>query len=325
MMRRKNWARFTVASALLGTLVLLHVTPGFAANRWGADYFPNVPLTTQDGATVHLYDDLLKGKSVAINVIFTNCKDECPLETMRMVQLQEILGDRVGKDVFFYSITIDPKRDTPAVLKAYAAKFGAKPSWLFLTGKEEDIKLITRKLGLAKGKEMNKDDHSGNLMIGNEPTGQWMRNSAVDNPQFLAVTMKNFFGWKDSGPAKNYAAARPLALDKGQYLFQSLCSACHTVGKGDKHGPDLLGVTARRKRDWLARYLLAPDQVLAAGDPIAIALHDKYKAFMPNLRLSPEDVIALLSYFDKQNSAPRERAQNDSVHAHEAKDAQALK
>ncbi len=84
-------------------------------------------------------------------------------------------------------------------------------------------------------------------------------------------------------------------------------------------------MTARRKRDWLARYLLAPDQVLAAGDPIAIALHDKYKAFMPNLRLSPEDVIALLSYFDKQNSAPRERAQNDSVHAHEAKDAQALK
>jgi len=94
--------------------------PTVARARWGADYFPNVPLTTQDGTTVHFYDDLLKGKSVAINVIYTSCKDECPLETARLVQVQKILGGRVGKDIFFYSITIDPKQDTPKVLKAYA-------------------------------------------------------------------------------------------------------------------------------------------------------------------------------------------------------------
>ena len=114
------------------------------ANRWGADYFPNLPLVTQDGKTVRLYDDLLKGKSVAINVIYTSCKDECPLETARLVQLQRLLGERVGKDIFFYSITIDPKTDTPAVLKDYAAKFGVGPGWTFLTGKMEDIKIITR-------------------------------------------------------------------------------------------------------------------------------------------------------------------------------------
>ena len=125
-----------------------------AANPWGADYFPNVPLTTQDGKTVRFYDDLLKGKSVAINVIFTTCTDVCPLETANLVQLTKLLGDRVGKDVRLYSISIDPKRDTPEVLKAYAEKFGAGgPGWLFLTGKAEDIKLITKKLALIRDRD----------------------------------------------------------------------------------------------------------------------------------------------------------------------------
>src|SRR5262245_47587337 len=102
------------------------------ANPWGADYFPHVPLTTQDGKTVRFYDDLLKGRKVVINVISTSCTDVCPLETANIVQLTKLLGDRVGRDVWFYSITIDPKRDTPAVLKAYAEKFGAGgPGWLF--------------------------------------------------------------------------------------------------------------------------------------------------------------------------------------------------
>src|SRR3989441_10315369 len=116
IMRGSN-RRSITAALLAGAVVVLHVVgPAFADNRWGADYFPNVPLTTQDGATVHLYDDLLKGKSVAINVMYTSCKDECPLETARLAQLQRLLHDRVGKDLFLYSISIDPRHDTPEVL-----------------------------------------------------------------------------------------------------------------------------------------------------------------------------------------------------------------
>ena len=74
--------------------------------------------------------------------MYTSCADECPLETARLVQVQRLLGERVGRDIFFYSISIDPKRDTPIVLKAYAEKFGVGPGWLFLTGKAEDVKLI---------------------------------------------------------------------------------------------------------------------------------------------------------------------------------------
>jgi len=116
-MRAMSWGSVTAAAALLtGAAALVGSGPALGDNRWGANYFPNVELTTQDGKTVRLYDDLLKGKSVAINLIFTECTDVCPLETATLVQLKRHLGDRVGKEIFFYSISIDPKRDTPPVL-----------------------------------------------------------------------------------------------------------------------------------------------------------------------------------------------------------------
>lgn len=269
-------------------------------NRWGANYFPNVALTTQDGRTVRLYDDLLRGKTVAINVMFTECVDVCPLETAMMVQLKRALGDRVGKDIFFYSISIDPERDTPEVLKAYAEKFGAGgPGWTFLSGKPDDIKLVVRKLGLSRSRNApTRDGHTSILMVGNEPTGQWQKHSALDSPRFLASRISSFMGWKETKPAKSYAEAKPLTFqEKQQYLFQSKCGACHTIGQGDKVGPDLAGVTARRERAWLARYIRVPDEVLAAGDPLATALFKKYKEVrMPNLGLTAEEVAELLSY-----------------------------
>jgi len=257
----KSWPYITTTSALLiGAVALLSVGLAVAGSPWGADYFPNVPLITQDGTTVHFYDDLLKGKKVAINLIYTSCKDECPLETARLVQVQQLLSDRVGKDVFFYSITIDPQQDTPAVLKAYAEKFGVGPGWLFLTGKEDDIKLVAKKLGLSRrGDALTRDGHRPSLMIGDEATGQWMRNSAVDNPRFLATTIGNFFGWTNSQSAKSYAEVSPSRMpDKREYFFQSRCGACHTIGNGDRVGPDLAGVTTRRDRAWLSRYLAEP-------------------------------------------------------------------
>src|SRR6185295_12595619 len=112
--------------------------------QWGETHFPNVELTTQDGKKVHFYDDLIKGKVVAIELIYTTCKYNCPLETARMVQVQKLLGVRMGKDVFFYSITIDPEHDTAEALKEYASKYHVGPGWTFLTGKPADIKLISR-------------------------------------------------------------------------------------------------------------------------------------------------------------------------------------
>ena len=302
-------------------LALLAAGPACAAgpDRWGASYFPNVELTGHDGKTYRLYDDLLRGKTVAINVIFTECKDVCPLETAMMVQLYRLLGDRVGKDIQFYSISIDPQRDTPEVLNAYAEKFGARlPGWLFLTGKPADIRLATKKLGLVRATDKaTRDGHTAILLVGRQATAQWDRMSALDEPRFLATRMAALLGWPDVLPAQSYAEARPLDLKAGQYVYQGRCSACHTIGAGDKVGPDLAGVTARRERAWLARYIGAPDEVLAAGDPVATALYEKYrKVRMPKLRFAPGEVDAVISYLEARTAALVEKAKHHAAHPH---------
>ncbi len=305
-MERKNWVRVAGTSAVLAVLILSYTRSASADGRWGAGYFPNVALTTQDGATVHFYDDVLKGKIVAINLIYTHCQYSCPLETARLAQVQQILGDRVGKDIFFYSITIDPKRDTPEVLKAYAEKFHAGRGWTFLTGKKEDIDLISKKMGLYSDPSLNKDGHTPHLLIGNEATGQWMRDSATDNPKFLANLIGNLMGdWRSpstTSPTKAGAEAAPLHLDPGGYLFKKECAPCHTIGRGDNIGPDLLGVTLTRDHDWLVRFIRQPAKLLAENDPIAIALFRKYKEVqMPKLPVGDEDMAALIKFLESQD------------------------
>jgi protein SCO1/2 len=318
-MGRMTRARVGAAAALVAGAAAFFAAGGAAAaNRWGADYFPNVPLVTHEGRAVRFYDDLLKGKSVAINAIFTTCTDVCPLETANLVQLTKQLGERVGKDVHFYSISIDPKRDTPEVLKAYAAKFGAGgPGWLFLTGKPEDIKLITKKLALIRDRDnptSRESHHAPYLVLGIEPKGLWTRKHAVSNPRFLASTMNTFFGWPETQPQPSYAEARPLQITEGQRLFQSRCTACHTIGRGDKMGPDLAGVTDRRERAWLARYIADPAQVLAAGDPVATALHNKYKRVgMPYLGLSASQVAEVVSFLETRDNAATGQSQGNSA------------
>jgi protein SCO1/2 len=313
-MLRKYRLRIAVIAALLvaaSSVIVRGPSPAAAFDnaRWGKDYFPNVPLTTQDGVTVHFYDDLIKGKIVAIDLIYTHCVDSCPLETARLAQVQKMLGDRVGKDIFFYSISIDPDNDTPAELKAYAEKYHAGPGWLFLTGKKEDVELISKKIGLYSAPNpRNRDGHTPALLLGNEATGQWMRNAALDNPRFLAIMIGDFLNsWKNRKPAgsqPNYANAPPLSVDHGQYVFASHCAACHTVGRGDFIGPDLKGVTEARETAWLRRFIATPDKMLSERDPLTVSLFAKYKkVIMPNLRLADVDVEAVIGYLRNQSAA----------------------
>jgi protein SCO1 len=300
-MQWNNSIRLLAVAALLTG----GASAALAESRWGANYFPNVPLVNQDGKTVRFYDDLLKGKIVAVYLMYTTCKYSCPLETARLAQAQRLLGDRVGRDIFFYSITIDPKHDTPEVLKSYAERYHAGPGWQFLTGKQEDIELISKKLGLySEPDPANSDGHIPILMIGNVPTGQWMKNSALDNPRFLATMIGQFLeGWKhgSTDPLKSYSGAPEFAVDRGQYLFGTKCAACHTIGRGDRVGPDLLGVTQSRDRAWLTRYIQTPDKVLAGGDPTAKALFSAYKEVrMPNLSLSEAEAKALIGFLDRK-------------------------
>jgi protein SCO1/2 len=301
-------AMLAVMTIAAGILLTLSSTPA-AANGPGAQYFTNTPLVTQDGKTVHFYDDLVKGKSVVINFIYTQCGDSCPLETAKLAQVQKLLGARVGKDIFFYSISIDPKRDTPQMLKDYAKKFHAGPGWFFLTGKKEDIELIRKKLGQAASEGQNQlTDHSTSLVIGDEPSGQWMRDSTMDDAHSIATMVADWLSsWRNHKGGQSYEQATRQdapSTDHGTYLFKSRCAACHTVGGGDSIGPDLRGITSIREKDWLSRFIQTPDKVLAEKDPIATALFKKYNRVpMPNLRLGKVDADALVEYLKKASAA----------------------
>ena len=289
-----------------------------ADSQWGGSHFPNVELITQNGQKVRFYDDLIKGKVVAVNLIYTTCKYSCPLETARMVQLQKLMGDRMGKDIFFYSISIDPEHDTPEVLKAYAENYHVGPGWLFLTGKQADIKLLSHKLGLDSLPSVDDPDgHTPHLLIGNEATGLWMKNSALDNTRFLAMKIEHLMGYQSSSLAneKYSTTAAKLNIDMGQYLFATRCAACHTIGNGDKLGPDLLGVTNVRDRAWLARMIVDSSKMIEEKDPIATALFKKYKEIrMPPLGLPEADVNTLIEFMKIQtarvNNAEKARTQN---------------
>jgi protein SCO1 len=293
--------------------------PAATADRqWGGNHFPNVELITQNGRKVRFYDDLIKGKVVALNLIYTTCKYNCPLETARLVQLQKLLGDRMGKDVFFYSISIEPEHDTPEVLKAYAEKYHVGPGWLFLTGKATDIKLISHKLGLDSLPSVDDPDgHTPHLLIGNEATGLWMKNSALDNTRFLVLKIQHLMGYGSPSldTEKNSTTAAKLNIDMGQYLFATRCAACHTIGNGDKIGPDLLGVTNVRDRAWLARMIADSNKMIEENDPIATALFKKYKEVrMPPLGLPEADVNTLIEFMKTQtaklNNGEKARTQN---------------
>ncbi len=142
------------------------------------NYFTDVELLDQNGKTVRFYSDVLKGKTVVVNAFFTTCTSVCPPMNRNMEKIQQVLGDRVGRDVFLVSITVDPAVDTPARLKDYAQKFHAGPGWMFLTGKKENLDQALYKLGQYVE---NKEDHKTIFIIGNEPTGLWKKAFGMAN------------------------------------------------------------------------------------------------------------------------------------------------
>ena len=165
-----------------------HMSNTAEASSPAQKYFTDVELINQDGKKVHFYSDVLKGKTVIVNAFFTSCTSVCPPMNRNMEKIQEALGDRVGRDVFLVSMTVDPETDTPARMKEYAKKFHAGPGWLFLTGKKENLDWALYKLGQYVE---NKDDHQTVLIIGNEPTGLWKKAFGMANVAELVQVVES--------------------------------------------------------------------------------------------------------------------------------------
>ncbi len=295
---------------VLVALALLCAPHGWARTEtvWNTGYLPDAPVLTHDGRTVPFYEGLVKDRLVVISFIYTKCRDICPVVTARLAQVQEKLGPAFGRDVQFLSISIDPENDKVENLKAYAETFGAGPGWTFITGDAPTMALIRHKLG-ERSRVLS--EHGNTVLLYNDRTGEWSRDSAFSDLNVLAANIRAMNPTAlsqreaDAGAAANASAgAHHGAGLPGQSLFIKTCAACHTIGRGDRVGPDLAGLAKRRSREWITAYLVSPERLRREGDPIAKALAERYPTVrMPTLSLSTEDAADLIAYLEAMTFA----------------------
>lgn len=173
--------RSTAALPAAFIVAFMLAAPLLASTESFAPKIPDVEVLTQDGRTVHFYSDLVKGNTIAVNFIFTNCKTICPVLGAMFTNLQK----QGAHGVRMISISIDPTVDTPRRLKEWSAKFGAGPSWTLVTGRQTDIDAIVKAFGAYTARPQ---DHLPVTIIGSDATGLWTRNYGfLGNAEIAAV------------------------------------------------------------------------------------------------------------------------------------------
>ncbi|MBY8932944.1 SCO family protein [Pseudomonas fluorescens] len=182
-MRTLDWISLTVCFWIFSTVAFAHeghvseppATVAAAPAKGTHDaktWFTDTPLQDQNGETLRFYSDALQNRIVLLNVIFTSCNDACPLITQKLKEVRELLGDK-AQDITFISLTSDPLRDTPAVLKAYTLKQGSDdPHWLFLTGDKAQMDLVLSRIGQIVP---TPEQHSTQLIVGDVANKRWSK------------------------------------------------------------------------------------------------------------------------------------------------------
>jgi protein SCO1/2 len=161
-------------------------------------FFPNVVLTTHEGKQVRFYDDLIKDKLVTLNFMYAECTGVCPGITNNLKRVYERLGGRMGKEIFMYSFTLRPHKDTPQKLAEYAKMHKSGPGWLFLTGAPADMELLRRRLGFTNPDpklDTDIEQHIGNVRYGNEPLQRWGACPGLSKASFIVDSI-NWVDWQ---------------------------------------------------------------------------------------------------------------------------------
>ena len=151
---------------------------------------PDLEVLDQDGNVRHFYADLIKGKTVAINFIFTNCTTICPPLGATFARVQRELAD---KDVHFISVSVDPLTDTPERLKAWGAKFKAGSGWTFVTGNKPEIDQLLRALGATAAR---REDHTPSVIVGNDTKRVWTRTYGLAKSTQMVSLIENVMAGK---------------------------------------------------------------------------------------------------------------------------------
>jgi len=136
------------------------------------EYFTDLTLYNQDGEPVRFYTDVLKDQLVVLNFIFTNCGSACPMMTEKMRVARGLMSPELAARVRYVSISIDPKRDSPKAMKEFAERHHADGNWVFLTGAQENIDKIVKKLGQYNAEV---EAHSTMMLAGNVAKRHWIK------------------------------------------------------------------------------------------------------------------------------------------------------
>ena len=146
----------------------------------------DAPLVDQDGRPVRFARDVVGDRIVVVDFVFTTCTTICPILSAKLARLQERLGDRLGREVALVSISIDPARDTPARLKAYAGRFKAGPGWTWVTGQKPDVDQVLKGLGAYTADFAS---HAPVMLVGDGRTGRWARFNGFPDPDRLLAAV----------------------------------------------------------------------------------------------------------------------------------------
>lgn len=199
---RRNMLRLAALAPLAGTAAVSNdfkpalsssdAAQQAARKRVQELHLPNVPLITHEGKKVRFYDDLLKNKIVSLNFFFANCDEICPIVMPNLVKVRKILGDKIGREMSMYTITLKPQEDNVSVIRNYRKKIGA--DWTFFTGKPEDIELVRKGIGFSYPDpkiDGDKTQHIGNVRYGNEALMLWAACPGMAHAEWIAES----FNW----------------------------------------------------------------------------------------------------------------------------------
>jgi len=156
------------------------VVPGEVEVRPTTVRLHDLDLLDQDGKRMKFRTDVVKDRLVVIDTIYTTCPVVCPILSATFANVQRSLGDRLGKDVFLISISVDPTTDIPPRLKAYAERWEAKPGWIFLTGQKTVVDRVLQGLGVYS---VNYTDHPPTILVGDNGRGEWTRFYGFATPE----------------------------------------------------------------------------------------------------------------------------------------------
>jgi len=158
---------------------------------------PDALLTDQNGRPLRLLNDVVGDKVVVVSFVYTHCTTVCPVVSQVFAQVQAQLGRQLESEVRLISLSVDPARDTPARLKAYAAQHGARPGWLWLTGPAAHVTAALQGFGTYTA---NFEDHPAVVMVGDGRSGQWTRFNGFADPRALTAKARDYLAAR-GGPA----------------------------------------------------------------------------------------------------------------------------